>query len=209
MVWNERHLVLTMSWLKYWEVVQIKISVTQSVFLRKSSPFPIVFEISCYRTLSLLVTVMCGNYIKFTHMWRRWVWVCLRISVWHLFMNLKNNYLLKKQFKGVNKKWKKFIFLKKIKKNPWRYHYFTPVYQKSWWYDLQFLTYRVWQTKIGNYGSFFALLHPLLKTQKIRILKKWKKLLEISSFFTCTKNHNHKRYIQLNPIHGKGAIEFF
>ena len=39
------------------------------------------------------------------------------------------------------------------------------MYQKSWWYDLQFLKYRVWQTEISNYGSFSALLpslpHPL------------------------------------------------
>ena len=83
----------------------------------------------------------------------------LRIFVWHLFMNLRNNYLL--------------------------------VYQKSWWYDLQFLRYRVWQTEIGNYRSFFPLL-PIpppppcfLKTWKIKILKKWKKLLEISSFYIC------------------------
>ena len=32
------------------------------------------------------------------------------------------------------------------------------MHQKSWWYDLSFLTYGVWQTEIGNYGSFFALL---------------------------------------------------
>ena len=37
---------------------------------------------------------------------------------------------------------------------------FTHVYLKSWWYDLQFLRIRVWQTKIGNYGSVFALLTP-------------------------------------------------
>ena len=50
------------------------------------------------------------------------------------------------------------LHLKKIKKKMWRYHYFTSAYQKSWWYDLQFLRYRVWQTKIGNFRSFFALL---------------------------------------------------
>ena len=61
----------------------------------------------------------------------------LRISVWHLFINLKNNYLLKKLLKWANKKCKNFniydvrTFLKKLKKNTWRYHYFTPVYQKS------------------------------------------------------------------------------
>ena len=32
----------------------------------------------------------------------------LRISVWHLLMNLKNNYLLKKLLKWANKKCKNF-----------------------------------------------------------------------------------------------------
>ena len=43
--------------------------------------------------------------------------------------------------KWDNKKRKNFniynvIFLKIIKKNTWRYHYFTPVYEKSRWNDL-------------------------------------------------------------------------
>ena len=38
-----------------------------------------------------------------------------RISVWHLLMNLKNNYLLKKFLKWADKKYKYFIT--KIKKN--------------------------------------------------------------------------------------------
>ena len=58
-------------------------------------------------------------------------------------------------------------FFKKIKKKTWRYHYFTPMYQKSWWYDLQFLRYRVWQTEIGNYGSLFN-----LKNQNFQRMKK-------------------------------------
>ena len=32
----------------------------------------------------------------------------LRISVWHLLMNLKNNYSLKKLLKWANKKYKNF-----------------------------------------------------------------------------------------------------
>ena len=87
----------------------------------------------------------------------------------------------------------------------------------------------VWQAIIGNYGSFFALLHQpppppfrpknsktrilkkkrlwidlpfwamfcpfnLLTTRKIKILKKWKWCLEISSFYTCTINDNHMIY---------------
>ena len=60
-----------------------------------------------------------------------------------------------------NKKCKNFniyniVFFFKKKKNTWIYHCFRPVYQKSWWYDLQFLRYRMWQTEIVNYGSFFA-----------------------------------------------------
>ena len=48
------------------------------------------------------------------------------------------------------------------------------------------MRYTVSQTEIGNSGSFIALLPPPpTKTKKIRILKKWKKLLKISSFYTC------------------------
>ena len=43
----------------------------------------------------------------------------------------------------------------------------------------------MWQTEIGNYGSFFALLTTPLKTKKFRILKKCNKFLEISSCYTC------------------------
>ena len=59
------------------------------------------------------------------------------------------------------------IFLKKIKKNTWRCHYFANVYQKPWWCNLQFLRYRVWQTEIGNYGSLFN-----LKNQNFQRMKK-------------------------------------
>ena len=53
----------------------------------------------------------------------------------------------------------------------------------------------MWQTGIGNFGSFSALLSPL-KPPRIRILKKWKKLLEISFILhICTKNHNDMRYV--------------
>ena len=135
--------------------------------------------------------------------------------------------------------------MKKIKKNTWRYHYFIPAYQQSSWNYLQFLRYRVSQTEIGNYGSFFALYSPPpknpknqnfekikkiaraiiilhkcsyqkpqsyeavqflrygvrqtefflilghfltlypLTTRKIKILKQWKKHLEMSSLYTC------------------------
>ena len=48
----------------------------------------------------------------------------LRISVWYLWINLRNNYLLKKLLKWANKKYKNFnicnvvFFEKKQRKNP-------------------------------------------------------------------------------------------
>ena len=76
-------------------------------------------------------------------------------------------------------------FFKQIKKHTCRYHYFTSPHQKSWWYDLQFLRYRVWRTEIGNDGSFFALLPlPHKNHTKNEIWKNEKKLLEISLFYT-------------------------
>ena len=43
------------------------------------------------------------------------------------------------------------------------------------------------------YFSFWATFYPLtpLKAYKIKIKKKRKKGLEIPSFYTCTKNHDH------------------
>ena len=84
-----------------------------------------------------------------------------------------------------------FYCLKKIKTNIWRYHYFTPVYQKSWWYDLQFLRYRAWQTEIGNFGSFLPFYLPKKPTiQNFEM----KELARDIILHMCTKNHNHMRY---------------
>ena len=124
-------------------------------------------------------------------MWRRWGTpqnFCLTF-----IDELEKQLFIKKLLKWANKICKNIYnltFFKKIKKNTCN---FTPMYQKYWWYDLQFLRYRVWQTEIGHYGSFFALLHPSLKMQKIRILKK-KIAGDIIILHMCTKSHNHMRY---------------
>ena len=93
-------------------------------------------------------------------------------------MNLENNYLLKKLLKWANKKQNNYniynvvSFFKKNKEKNLEISLFT---KNPWWYDLRFLRYRAWRAEIGNFRSFFALLLPF-KTQKIKILKKWKKL---------------------------------
>ena len=95
---------------------------------------------------------------KITYMWRKWGATqnfCLT-SIYEL-----EKQLLKKLLNWAYKKCKNFnIYMlkkKRKKKNNWRYHHFAPVYLQSWWYDLQFLRYKVWQTEFGNYRSFFAL----------------------------------------------------
>ena len=50
---------------------------------------------------------------------------------------------------------------------------------------------------ISHFGLFFTLLlTPIPNSPKIKILKKWKKLLEISSFYIykCTKNFDQMMY---------------
>ena len=76
-------------------------------------------------------------------------------------------------------------FFKKTKKNTWRYHYFTPVYQNSW--------YRARQTEIGNFRSFFALSPPNnLKNQNFEKIKEaaW----DIIILHMCTINDNRMMY---------------
>ena len=56
------------------------------------------------------------------------------------------------------------------------------------------MRYRVWQTEIGNYGSFFILLCPPknLKNQNFGKMKNVAGDIIISHM--CTKNQNHIRY---------------
>ena len=79
------------------------------------------------------------------------------------------------------------------KKSNWRYHHFAPVYLQSWWYDLQFLRYKVWQTEFGNYRSFFAL--PPTNNLKNQNFEKTKKMAgDIIILHMCAENHDHKKY---------------
>ena len=81
------------------------------------------------------------------------------------------------------------------KKTTWRYYHFIYKYHKWGSYDLCFLIYGAPGTEffltLGFFLPFYPCLPPThlplshLTTQTINIFKKWKKLLEISSFYTC------------------------
>ena len=66
---------------------------------------------------------------------------------------------------------------------PWRYYHFTHVYHKD------HMMHGSWALRHDrqNFFSFWTIFLPFnpLNKPKIKILKKWKKHLEISSFDTC------------------------
>ena len=98
------------------------------------------------------------KYKNHTHMKK--VGVNLRISFWHLLINLKNKLLLKKLLKWTNKNKIILIFtmLHFLKKYKEKCLYIS--LWKSWWYDLHFLRFRAKHTEIGCFRSFFTLLPP-------------------------------------------------
>ena len=71
----------------------------------------------------------------------------------------------------------------KKKKSSLRYYHFIHVYHKWKSYDVFFLRYKAWKTNLfvilDHFLSFYFTSNPL---PKIKILKKWNKNLEISSF---------------------------
>ena len=79
--------------------------------------------------------------------------------------------------------WPGKLKFEKNVKNTWRYYPFTHVYHKSRSYDVWFLRYKVQRTEFFVILGHFCHL-TLLTTQKIKILKRLKKHLEIS-FYTC------------------------
>ena len=85
----------------------------------------------------------------------------------------------------------------KIEKKCWRYHHFTQVYQNPQSYEVQFLRFGVKQTKFFVILNHFLPFYPSnnRENQNFKKMKKsiWKKSI-MSSFYTCTKNHNHMMY---------------
>ena len=71
-----------------------------------------------------------------------------------------------------------------VEKNEKKYHHFTYVYQNH-----DHLVYASWDMKCNTFFFLVILRHfcsfiPLI-TWKIKVLKKWKRSLEILSFYTC------------------------
>ena len=79
------------------------------------------------------------------------------------------------------KKWKKYLKILSFYKHKWQS------------YDAWFLRYGMQQTEYFIILDCFSPFYPLT-TQKIKILKKWKKRLEILSFYTFNINDNHMMY---------------
>ena len=80
-----------------------------------------------------------------------------------------------------------------MKKNYWRYHHFTCVYQKSQSYDVRFLRYRVRHNFLRFWSIFFSFI-PLM-IPKMKTLKQWKKMPgDIILLHIRTINEDHVIY---------------
>ena len=125
------------------------------------------------------------RYHHFTFVYHKWqqydVWF-LRNGAWHTQRFVILDHFLP-FYPQTTQKWKK----------AWRYYHFTHVYHKSESYDVWFLKYWAW--KSYNFLSFWAIFCPFtpLPIWKIKILKKRKQCMEISSSY-----HDHMLYCSWN-----------
>ena len=96
-----------------------------------------------------------------------------------------------------------FCHFEKMKISP-GYHHFTQLYQKSWSYAT--LSWDLTCDGCNFYFSFWATFCPFtpLTTQKVNILKKWKKNKmpgDIIILQTCTKNYDYLMYGAWDMVH--------
>ena len=113
--------------------------------------------------------------------------------------SLKNNYFLCALIRIITVTTWKIKVLKKWKKCPLILSFYTSIPQMM----------IIWSMvpEIWSATEFFVILDyflpfypPPLTTQKTKILKKWKKSLEISSF-KCTKNHDNMLNCSWDMVH--------
>ena len=117
------------------------------------------------------------------------------LSFWNVFRTFTH---LATQKIKILKKWKKTC----------RYYHFTHVFHKWQSYDVWFLRYLAWQT----ISLLFWTIFPPKKTQKIKILKKWKNSpVNIIILHKCTKNHDHMLHCSWGMIEKKisGYVKSF
>ena len=86
----------------------------------------------------------------------------------------------------------------KMKKNCWRYHHFTQVYQKPQSYEVQFLRYGVRQTEFFVILGHFLPLYPLNNWENQNFTTMEKASWDVITLHMCTKNHNHMMYASHN-----------
>ena len=69
---------------------------------------------------------------------------------------------------------------------------------------------KIWNTR-QNFFSFWTVFFPFnpLRAQKIKILKNWKRHMEILSFYTCIINDNHMIYCSWDMEHDRQNILSF
>ena len=69
---------------------------------------------------------------------------------------------------------------------------------------------KIWNTR-QNVFSFWTVFFPFtpLRAQKIKILKNWKRHMEILSFYTCIINDNHMIYCSWDMEHDRQNILSF
>ena len=69
------------------------------------------------------------------------------------------------------------------------------MYQNLWLDDVWFLRYGVWQMQLQLLLLFWAIIFTPLSAQKVKILKKWKKMHgHIIILHRCTKNYDQMMY---------------
>ena len=119
------------------------------------------------------------------------------IIIWRICTINDNHIMYGSWDKNFCHSWLSFVLLPpygptkskffKNEKNIWRYYHFTNAFHKWQSYDVWFLRYRVQQTELFVILDQCFTLYSPLTTSKIRIKKKkkWKKCLEILSFYSC------------------------
>ena len=91
----------------------------------------------------------------------------------------------------------------KMKKNYWRYHHFTHVYQKPQSYEVQFLRYRVRQIFL-SFWAIFCPLPALPNNPENQNFEKMKKASgDVILLNYCNKKHDQMMYAYLDMECGR------